>query len=94
MYRALELNLEVADNAVEAGIYEVWERISTGRMKVFSTLQNWRFEYLNYIRDENGKILRQDGYDDNASAQSAFDLLRSRSLSGCRPGPPSGRCPC
>lgn len=58
-YRALGLNLVPADNAVEAGIYAVWERLSTGRLKVFRTLQNWQNEYRLYRRDENGKIVKE-----------------------------------
>jgi hypothetical protein len=58
MYRELGLDLEVANNAVEAGIYEVWQRLSTGRLKVFSTCTNWLAEYRLYRRDENGKIVK------------------------------------
>lgn len=55
-YRALRLVLTPADNAVDAGIYEVWTRLSTGRLKVFSTLSNWLAEYRLYHRDEKGRI--------------------------------------
>jgi len=58
-YRALDLNLEPANNAVEAGIYNVWERLSTGRLKVFSSLLNWCDEYRQYHRDEDGKIVKK-----------------------------------
>lgn len=47
-----------ADNAVEAGIYAVWERAEQGRLKVFSTLTNWFAEYRLYHRDEHGKIVK------------------------------------
>ena len=58
-YRELGLNLATADNAVEAGIFEVWSRLSTGRLKVFSTLQNWLSEYRLYRRDERGRIVKE-----------------------------------
>jgi len=58
-YQALGLNLVDANNAVEAGIYEVWQRLSTGRLKVFRTLQNFKAEYRMYRRDENGKIVKE-----------------------------------
>jgi hypothetical protein len=58
-YQALGLHLVDANNAVEAGIYEVWQRLSTGRLKVFSTLQNFKAEYRMYRRDENGKIVKE-----------------------------------
>src|SRR5215468_5307710 len=35
IYQDLGLDLHVAENALEAGIYEVWMRMSTGRLKVF-----------------------------------------------------------
>ena len=43
-YRDLGLDLEPAVNTVEAGLYQVWERLSTGRLKVCRTLSNWRME--------------------------------------------------
>lgn len=58
VYLGLGLLLTPAQNAVEAGIYAVWERLSTGRLKVFRTLQNWQAEYRLYRRDENGKIVK------------------------------------
>lgn len=58
-YRALGLNLQPARNAVDAGIHATWERLSTGRLKVFKTLQNWQAEYRLYRRDEDGKIVKE-----------------------------------
>ena len=59
IYRNLGLLLTPADNTVEAGIYEVWQRLSTGRLKVFSTLSNLLAEYRLYRRDEDGKIIKE-----------------------------------
>lgn len=61
-YNDLGLNLTAADNAVEAGIYEVWSRLSSGRMKVFSTLQNFLAEYRLYRRDEKGRIVKSNDH--------------------------------
>lgn len=61
IYQDLGLSLTPAQNAVEAGIYAVWMRMSTGRLKVFKSLQNWLAEYRLYRRDEKGKIV--DGFD-------------------------------
>ena len=58
MYRAMGLDIETADNAVESGIYDVWQRLSSGRLKVFTTMRNWLAEYRLYRRDENGKIVK------------------------------------
>ena len=61
-YKQLGLKLTEADNSVEAGIYEVWMRLSTGRLKIFSSLNAWRSEYRLYRRDEKGKIVKQDDH--------------------------------
>jgi hypothetical protein len=53
------LRLQPANNAVEAGIYEVWTRLSTGRLKVFSTLANWLAEYRIYRRNEKGAVIKE-----------------------------------
>ncbi len=58
-YNELGLKLEPAKNAVEAGLYAVWERLSTGRIKIFRTLQNWQAEYRLYRRDEKGAVVKQ-----------------------------------
>lgn len=57
-YKELGLNIVMANNAVEAGIYEIWQLLLTGRLKVFSTLMNFKAEYRMYRRDENGKIIK------------------------------------
>lgn len=62
MYQDLGLKLSIADNSVEAGIYEVYQRLSTGRMRVFNTLQNWLSEYRIYRRDEKGKIVKENDH--------------------------------
>lgn len=59
LYRNAGLNLYPADNAVESGVYEVNERLATGRLKVFSTCKNWFAEQRIYRRDENGKIIKK-----------------------------------
>jgi hypothetical protein len=62
VYRACGLNLFPADNAVEAGIAAMHQRLETGRYKVFSTLTNWQREYRLYRRDENGKIVKKEDH--------------------------------
>ena len=57
-YRELGLNLQIANNAVEAGILEVLQLLSTGRLKVFRTCQNWLNEHRIYRRDEKGRIVK------------------------------------
>lgn len=57
-YRDLGLDLALADHTVEAGIFDVYERLSTGRLKVFTLLRNWLAEYRIYRRDELGRIVK------------------------------------
>ena len=56
-YAEEELNIQLAQNAVESGILKVQQLIESGRFKVFSTLKNWFSEFGGYMRDEKtGKV--------------------------------------
>ena len=57
-YRASGLDLYEADNAVEAGIFALWQRMSTGRLKVFRSMDGWFQEFRIYRRDDKGKIVK------------------------------------
>lgn len=58
-YRDLGLDLFPANNEVEAGIFATYRRLASGRLKVFTTLLNWRAEIRLYRRDEKGKIVKE-----------------------------------
>lgn len=73
-YSQAGLLLDPADNAVEAGLLAVWDRLSTGRLKVFNTLTHFREEYRMYRRDEKGKIVKKDDH--------LMDCLRYMIMSG------------
>lgn len=73
-YRDLGLNISLADNGVESGIYRVWERFSTGRLKVFKSMQNTLSEYRIYRRDDKGRVVKE--------ADHALDGLRYLCASG------------
>jgi phage terminase large subunit-like protein len=62
MYRELGLNLIPAENAVEAGIYEVWQMLTLGTLKVFSNLALFLDEYRVYRRDDRGKIVKENDH--------------------------------
>jgi hypothetical protein len=62
MYTSEGLKLALANNAREAGILQTLQRLSTGRLKVFSTLSNWFKEYRIYRRDENGKVVKKNDH--------------------------------
>lgn len=70
------LDLGLADNAVEAGIYAVWERLSTGRMKVFESCMYWRTEFRVYRRNEKGAIVKENDH--------AMDATRYLTMSGLK----------
>lgn len=59
MYISLGLTVQNADKAVEAGIYEMWERFTSGRLKVFSTCTKFLEEIRIYRRDEKGRIVKK-----------------------------------
>lgn len=61
-YRRLGLNLHPADNSVEAGIYEVWTLLSTGRLKIFTSCANLLSEIRKYRRDEKGRVVKSDDH--------------------------------
>jgi phage terminase large subunit-like protein len=58
IYQRLGLDLQIAINAVESGIYEVEQALSSGRLKVFDCLFNWLSEYRKYHRNEKGMIVK------------------------------------
>lgn len=62
MYRDFGIDLELANKAVETGIGEVWTRLSSGRLKVFSTCDKWFDEFRTYIRDEKGQVVKRDDH--------------------------------
>jgi hypothetical protein len=61
-YGGLGLSVLPAINAVEAGLFEVWTALSTGKLKLFSTLQSTQAEYRLYRRDENGKVVKKNDH--------------------------------
>jgi len=74
IYRRKGINLVEADNAVEAGIMEVWQRLSTGRLRIFTNCQNWLAEFRIYRRDNNGKIVKNKDH--------TMDAMRYAIISG------------
>ena len=61
-YKELGLDLELADNSREAGIYRVWQRLSAGKLKVFQSLGSWRAEFRLYRRDEKGRVVKENDH--------------------------------
>lgn len=61
-YRERGLHLHFANNAVEAGIFETWQRMSTGRLKVFKSCGHWFEEFRLYRRDDKGRIVKENDH--------------------------------
>jgi len=59
MYRDLGLHIVEAENAVETGVWDVFEAFTQGQLKVFETLKNFFAEFRLYRRDDKGKIVKQ-----------------------------------
>lgn len=84
MYRDLGLKLVEADNAVEAGIYDVWERMSGGRLKVLRSLRNWLEEWRQYRRDEKGHVVKAK---DHLMDATRYDIRTGLALAVVKPKP-------
>lgn len=81
-YRELGLEITIADNSVEAGIYEVWQRLELGRLKIFSTCQALLTEKRLYRRDEKGKIVKKN---DHLLDALRYGVLRFRAIAKQKP---------
>lgn len=65
LYERLGLNIMKANNGpgtVDPSIFEIFQRLSSGRLKVMSHLLNWRAEFRTYRRDMNGRIVKQNDH--------------------------------
>jgi len=58
-YVDLGLDVHPANNAVEAGLFAVYRRLMSGRLKVFSSCVNLRAERRLYRRDDKGKVVKE-----------------------------------
>ena len=67
---------------MESGLYSVWNRLSTGRIKAFKSLGGWFTEFRLYRRDEKGRVVK-----DNDHYMDATRYLESR-LSAFKVKPP------
>lgn len=61
-YRDLGVDVENALNAVEAGIFKVWNGFSAGMLKIFASCVNVLKERRGYHRDEKGAIVKRDDH--------------------------------
>jgi hypothetical protein len=59
------ITFEDGSNGVEAGLMDMLDRMQTGRLKVFSHLQEWFEEFRLYHR-KNGRVVKE--FDDLMAA--------------------------
>ncbi len=76
IYQGLGLKLDIAENSVEAGIYDVWQRMVTGRLKIFKSLTEWFSEFRLYRRDMQGRVVKDNDH--------LMDCTRYLVMSGIR----------
>ena len=62
MYKDNGLDLVPANNSVETGLYECWEALSTGKLKVFNSCLQFLREIQTYMRDEKGNVVKKDDH--------------------------------
>jgi hypothetical protein len=74
MYEELGLRIRPADNTVEAGLAQVWQRLSTGRLRVFNHLADWFGEFRIYRRDEKGKVVKTNDHLMDATRYRIMEL--------------------
>ena len=68
------MSLIPADNSRESGLFNVHQRLATGRLKVFRSLGPWFAEYRIYRRDEKGNVVKKKDH--------AMDATRYLVVSG------------
>lgn len=79
------LNMMMANNKEkEAQIFEVYERLSTGRIKIFSPLKNFFHEYGMYRRDDKGKIVKKN---DHLMDCMQYMIKHGHEIAICEPNP-------
>ena len=73
-YLDLGLLLTASKNGVESGLYEVWQMLTSGMLKIFDNLQYTLEEYRIYRRDDKGHVVKEKDH--------LMDALRYAVVSG------------
>lgn len=75
LYSNQGLRLKEADKTNKRdGIFDVYERIATGRLKVMRNLVNWLREFRQYSRDKHNEIIKKDDHLMDATRYLVRDL--------------------
>lgn len=94
LYRELGLKITPADNGVSSGILEVYQRMSSGRLKIFSTCTQTLEEFRLYRRDEKGNIVKENDHLMDAlryGIMSGLSLSKAKGMLNKRPVVPASR---
>lgn len=86
-YQQLGLSLRPAINNVDAGISGLWQRMTTGNLKVFNTLPHFNKEYVLYRRDLRGRIVKENDHLMDCLRYIQNNLARAKSLDQLRSSP-------
>lgn len=62
LYEKQGLSVETANNSVDLGIYECYQRLSEGRLIIFNTCLKTLGELRLYRRDKNGKPVKKNDH--------------------------------
>lgn len=79
-YREMGLNFTTANNDVEGGITSVWNRLSAGRLKIFTSCTNLLKEYVLYRRDEKGRIVKENDHALDSARYGVVEINKAKSL--------------
>lgn len=83
-YKDLGLRLNPAVNSVDAGISGLWQRMSTGNLKVFSNLPSFAKEFVLYRRNLRGAIVKENDHLMDCLRYLQNNLSRAKSLDQIR----------
>lgn len=78
LYIQAGLQIAPANNAVEAGIMDVYQRLSAGKLKVLKKCRNLQSEFLTYKRDIHGKVVKENDHALDALRYLVVELHRAR----------------
>lgn len=89
LYTGYGLTLYTANNSVETGLLEVYQRLSTGRLKVFKYLQNWLREFRTYRYADQGRVAMKQ--DDHLMDTTRYLMLSGQKVLQYEPSEDSGQ---
>ena len=80
------LQLQKADNSREAGIFEVWKRMTSGRLKIFKSCRQLLDSIRLYHRDKNGQVVKENDHLPDALRYLVISAPLIRHIEGVQTG--------